>query len=52
MGVKDGRGLYSWKDGNKYIGEWKNNAINGNGIYIWNDGRSYNGQWEESMMHG
>jgi len=35
--------MYVWPDGNKYLGDWKDNAISGNGIYVWNDGRIYVG---------
>jgi hypothetical protein len=35
-----GRGVYTWKDGRKYVGEYFNDKKHGFGIYKWNDGRS------------
>ena len=40
-----GKGVYTWKDGRKYEGEYKNDKKDGHGIYIWADGRKYDGQW-------
>ena len=40
---KEGKGSYVWQDGNKYIGDWHDNAIHGFGIYTWSDGRVYCG---------
>ena len=31
MGKYNGKGEISWKDGNKYIGEFKDNKIQGKG---------------------
>ena len=29
----DGKGVYNWKNGDKYVGEWKYGRINGFGIF-------------------
>jgi hypothetical protein len=44
--------MYTWPDGNKYIGDWHDNAIHGYGIYVWSDGRVYCGNWQNNMMDG
>ena len=36
----DGIGLYSWKDGRYYDGEYKLDKKHGYGLYTWADGRS------------
>ena len=33
-GKKHGKGTYVWLNGNKYIGEWKDNIINGKDEFI------------------
>ena len=35
----NGRGVYYWKDGRKYDGEYINDKKHGFGIYTWPDGR-------------
>lgn len=34
-----GRGIYTWKDGRKYDGEYQHDKKHGYGMYYWNDGR-------------
>jgi hypothetical protein len=35
--MMEGRGIYTWKDGRKYEGEYKLDKKHGYGIYTWND---------------
>ncbi|PRP84074.1 hypothetical protein PROFUN_04065 [Planoprotostelium fungivorum] len=53
---KDGKGLYTWKDGSTYQGAWVQDLREGTGAYSEAvDGRLtlvYNGEWKEDMMHG
>jgi hypothetical protein len=35
-----GKGLYTWKDGRFYEGEYIDDKKNGYGVYVWADGRS------------
>ena len=37
-GIKEGKGIFYWNDGDKYEGEWKNDKQDGKGIYYWNNG--------------
>lgn len=35
----NGRGVYKWKDGRYYDGEYKQDKKSGFGIFYWPDGR-------------
>jgi len=35
--------MYTWVDGRKYVGDWKDNNMHGFGVYTWSDGRMYKG---------
>jgi len=39
----DGNGEFIFKDGRKYIGEWKDDKRDGLGVYLWTDGSTYMG---------
>jgi hypothetical protein len=39
----DGIGIYSWQDGRKYVGEYRDDKKHGYGSYSWSDGRLYEG---------
>ena len=40
-----GKGVYTWKDGRKYEGEYENDRKHGFGTYTWTDGKEYEGEW-------
>ena len=50
--MRHGIGLFVWKDGSSYEGDWFEDKINGVGSYIWPDGRKYEGTWKNNNMHG
>ena len=50
--MQEGQGRYQWKDGNHYIGEWKNGEICGKGVFVWTNGNRYDGYWEEGVPKG
>ena len=50
-GKMHGYGTYTL-DGNKYVGEFKNDNFNGQGTYISSNGDKYVGEWKNDMMHG
>jgi len=37
--------VYTWADGRKYEGEWRNNKMHGKGTFVWADGRKYIGEY-------
>jgi len=39
-------------DGDKYVGEFKDDKPNGQGTYTWSDGRKYVGEFKEGKKHG
>jgi len=45
-------GSYTDQDGDKYLGEWKDNQFNGKGVWTSADGRKYSGQFKDGTMHG
>ena len=47
-----GQGIYTWKDGRKYDGNYFMDKKHGFGIYVWADGRKYEGMWENGKQHG
>ena len=47
-----GRGVYTWKEGRRYDGEYRMDKKHGYGKYVWVDGREYEGQWMNGKMHG
>ena len=47
-----GRGVYTWTDGKKYDGQWKDGKKHGRGVVSEADGRKYDGQWKDGKEHG
>ena len=45
-------GTYTWEDGAKYVGEWKNNKKHGQGTYTSAEGEKYVGEYKNDKMHG
>ena len=41
----DGYGVYTWKDGRKYEGQYLKDKKHGKGVYTMTDGRKYDGEW-------
>ncbi len=45
-GKKERKGIFYWKDGDKYEGEQKIGIKEGKGIFYWNDGDKYDGEYK------
>ena len=43
---------YTWSNGNKYVGEWKNNEMYGHGTFTSTPGYKYVGEWKNGHKHG
>ncbi len=41
-----GKGVRSYYDGSRYVGEWRNWQYHGHGTYTYVNGRVESGQWE------
>jgi len=50
--VKNGWGIMTWMDGNRYEGHWKNDKREGKGTLIWANGTKYEGDWKNSKIEG
>jgi hypothetical protein len=44
--------MKSWKNGNKYLGNWKNDKRNGLGTFRWSNGDRYIGYWKDNQIAG
>ena len=47
-----GEGVFSWKDGREYRGNYVRDKKEGYGIFKWSDGRTYEGGWVNGKQHG
>ena len=45
-------GTFTWENGYRYVGEWKDNRENGDGRYTWPNGNKYIGQFKNGNAHG
>ena len=45
-------GKFKWREGRKYLGEWKRNKMEGTGVQTWPDGRDYVGEHVADMKEG
>ena len=54
----NGYGTYTYANGSKYVGEWKDGKENGQGTYtwvsgnIWLNGNKYVGEYKNGKIHG
>ena len=46
----NGYGTYTWSDGDKYVGEYKDGKMHGQGTYTRTDGTIKNGIWENGKL--
>lgn len=46
-----GKGIFTWKNGDKYEGDFLNNKLHGFGIFYFN-GKNVNPNWSEYMSEG
>ena len=49
---KEGQGAKIWSDGQKYVGEWKDNKYHGQGTFTRTDGSKYVGEFKDNNYHG
>ena len=45
-------GTYTWDNGDKYVGEFKDNKYHGKGSYTFADGENYAGEYKNGKRHG
>ena len=51
-GEPHGQGIFEYKDGSRYEGQFKDGLIHGQGILEFANGDRYEGQWKDGKMHG
>ena len=49
MGMMEGDGVYTWKDGRRYEGEYMRNKKHGKGTYIYSNGSVFEGEWKNGQ---
>jgi hypothetical protein len=49
---RNGRGIYVYPSGAKYIGEFKDGEIHGIGTCYYTNGSKYQGEWQNRFPHG
>ena len=50
--IPNGQGVYTYPDGKKYFGQWKDGKINGQGTYTSPFRWKYVGEFSEGKFHG
>ena len=48
----NGWGTYTWANGDKYVGDFRDNKRNGQGTYTLANGNKYVGEWRNDNQHG
>ena len=48
----DGKGVFTWPDGRRYEGEYKDDKKEGYGIFEWTNGKKYRGYWHNGKQNG
>jgi len=51
-GVMSGQGVYTYRDGSVYEGQWLKGQQNGDGKLTYEDGTVYQGQFKDNTFHG
>jgi hypothetical protein len=51
-GQQNGRGVYSWANGDRYDGEWREGEQSGRGVLVWASGDRYEGEWVDGKRTG
>lgn len=50
--IKDGVGTMHYANGDKYVGNWKDNKRADEGVMTYANGDKYNGNWKDNKMEG
>lgn len=46
------RGVFEWKDGSRYEGEYQHDKKEGYGVFEWPNKKKYEGMWADGKQHG
>lgn len=50
--VRQGRGIFTFSNGDSYNGEWDQGYMHGYGEYTWKGGQTYAGDWDHGKQEG
>ena len=50
--MQNGLGVFEWKDGRVYTGQWKDSEMHGFGRYILKENKTYEGEFYADKKHG
>ena len=50
--IREGVGILTCSDGDKYLGEWKDGQKNGRGTFTWSNGNKYVGEFKDVERNG
>ena len=51
-GLREGKGICYWENGDRYEGDYRNDNREGKGIYYWNNGGRYEGDFRNDKSEG
>lgn len=52
-GKRNGFGVFTYKNGGHYEGNWRDNQMHGEGKLFYKSGKlAYDGEWHKDMFHG
>ena len=46
------KGTFTFLDGEKYVGDFKDGRYHGKGTFTWPDGAKYSGEWKDDKRNG
>jgi len=49
---RNGQGTYTWADGSKYVGGWKDDRLHGEGVLTYPYGGKHVGEFKNNRRHG
>ena len=49
---RNGQGTFTWPEGHKYVGGWKDGREHGQGTFTWANGDKYVGEFKDGKRHG
>jgi hypothetical protein len=46
----EGRGIFTYVNGDEYNGQWVNGKMHGRGKFVWSNGEVFDGDWANDVM--